>query len=68
MTSPSRAQQSILQAATSVDQHMTVMLAGIAVIALLVGGIGVMNISARVRRRADRGEVGVRKAVGAGRA
>jgi putative ABC transport system permease protein len=37
-------QESILSAATSVDQTMTVMLAGIAVISLLVGGIGVMNI------------------------
>ncbi len=37
-------QQSILAAATSVDDTLTIMLGGIAIVSLLVGGIGVMNI------------------------
>ena len=57
-------QTEMLEAMTSIMQTMTGLLAGIAAISLLVGGIGIMNIMLVTVTERTR-EIGLRKALGA---
>jgi putative ABC transport system permease protein len=59
-----RSQEEIAEAATQTSRTMTILLAAIALVSLVVGGIGIMNImlvSVTERTR----EIGIRMAVGA---
>jgi putative ABC transport system permease protein len=61
-----QSQADILGAATSATGTLTNLLAGIAAISLLVGGIGIMNIMLVTITERTR-EIGIRKAIGAKR-
>ncbi len=59
-------QQDILGAASSITNTMTILLAAIAGISLIVGGIGIMNMMMTTVTERTR-EIGLRKAIGAKR-
>jgi len=59
-------QQDILESASSITDTMTILLAAIAGISLIVGGIGIMNMMMTTVTERTR-EIGLRKAIGAKR-
>jgi len=59
-------QEDILQSASSITNTMTILLASIAGISLIVGGIGIMNMMMTTVTERTR-EIGLRKAIGAKR-
>ncbi|MBU4370251.1 ABC transporter permease [Patescibacteria group bacterium] len=59
-------QEDILEASTSMTNTMTILLAAIAGISLIVGGIGIMNMMMTTVTERTR-EIGLRKAIGAKR-